>query len=169
MNYSYGDFDLRWSEGAHVSMGNFCSLANNIKIYLDGNHCVDCITTYPFGHLHRDVFPFHGKQHSAPGKDVTIGNDVWIAENVIIMPGVTIGDGAVIANSSHVVKDVPPYAMVGGNPAQVIRYRFADDQIEALLRIKWWDWNESKINRHLHLLCSPDIAGFIKAAKEDNG
>lgn len=167
MGYSYGDFELKWSHGANIFMGNFCSLAKNIRIYLGGSHCIDCITTYPFGHIHKEVFPFHGRQHPAPSADVIIGNDVWIADDVTIMPGVTIGDGAVIANGSHVVKDVPPYAIMGGNPAQIIRYRFSENQIAALLRIKWWDWDEEKINRFLPLLCSSDIDAFIKAAEED--
>ena len=82
------------------------------------------------------------------------------------MSGVTIGDGAVIANNSHVVRDVPAYAMVGGNPAMLIRYRFSERQIASLLRIKWWDWDTEKINRFLPMICSPDIDAFIVAAEE---
>ena len=73
--------------------------------------------------------------------DVIIGNDVWIADNVTIMSGVRIGDGAVIACNSHVVKDVEPYSIVGGNPAKFIKHRFTQEQIECLLKIKWWNWD----------------------------
>lgn len=69
-----------------------------------------------------------------------IGNDVWIGSNVLIKGGVTIGDGAVVGMGSIVTKDVPPYAVVAGNPAKIIKYRCNDEQIKALLRIKWWDW-----------------------------
>lgn len=77
------------------------------------------------------------------------------------MSGVTIGDGAVIANNSHVVKDIEPYSIVGGNPAKLIKYRFTSYQIEKLLEIKWWDWDDKKINKYTHLLCSNNIEEFI--------
>jgi len=79
------------------------------------------------------------------------------------MSGVTIGDGAVVANSSHVVKDVEPYSIIGGNPAKHIRYRCTPEQIKCLLEIKWWDWEDAKINKYAPLLCG-DIDAFIKAA-----
>ena len=95
--------------------------------------------------------------------DVDIGNDVWIGEHVTIMSGVTIGDGAVIATNSHVVKNVAPYSIVGGNPAKLIKYRFTEEQIQKLLEIKWWNWNDEKINSYLPLLCSSNIDDFINA------
>lgn len=84
---------------------------------MGGNHRTDWLTTYPFGHIHKDIFTnFSGVGHPATKGSVVIGNDVWIGTNVTIMSGVSIGDGAVIANNSHVVKDVLPYSIVGGNP-----------------------------------------------------
>jgi serine acetyltransferase len=80
------------------------------------------------------------------------------------MSGVTIGDGAVIANNSHVVKNVEPYSLAGGNPAKLIKYRFTPEQIEALLKIKWWHWDDSKINDFSPLLCNNNIDDFIKSA-----
>ena len=77
------------------------------------------------------------------------------------MSGVKIGDGAVIANNSHIVKDVPPYALVGGNPAKLIRYRFDEETISKLLEIKWWDWDDEKINENVNLLCNNNIDEFI--------
>lgn len=82
------------------------------------------------------------------------------------MSGVTIGDGAVIANNSHVVKNVEPYSLVGGNPAKLIKYRFNQEQINKLLEIKWWNWDDEKINKFTNKLCNNNIDEFIKIALE---
>ena len=94
---------------------------------------------------------------------VVIGNDVWIADNVTIMSGIIIGNGAVVANNSHVIKNVEPYSIVGGNPARHIKYRFSEEQIKKLLEIQWWYWDDDKINKYLPLMCSEDIDKFIDA------
>jgi virginiamycin A acetyltransferase len=78
------------------------------------------------------------------------------------MSGVTIGDGAIIANNSHIIKNVEPYSIVGGNPGKIIKYRFTQEQIKKLLEIKWWFWDDEKINMFLPLLCSENIDDFIK-------
>ena len=165
--HSYGtqNIRLRYADSARkLKIGNFCSVAENITIYLGGNHNSDWVTTYPFGHINQHIFnTFNGEGHPATKGDVIIGNDVWIAANVTIMSGVTIGDGAVIANNSHVVKNVEPYSLVGGNPAKLIKYRFTPEQIEKLLEIKWWEWDDEKINTFLPLLCNSDIDNFINA------
>lgn len=80
------------------------------------------------------------------------------------MSGVNIGDGAIIANNSHVVRNVEPYSIVGGNPATIIRYRFSEEQIKKLLEIKWWNWDDSKINSFTPLLCNNNIDRFIEEA-----
>jgi len=77
------------------------------------------------------------------------------------MSGVTIGDGAVIANNSHVIKDIEPYSIGGGNPCRTIKYRFTPEQIERLLEIKWWDWPEEKIRFYLRFICSPNVDDFL--------
>ena len=121
------------------------------------------ITTYPFGTLHLDKFNKLGKfSHIPPKKDIKIGNDVWIAQDVRITGGVTIGDGAIIANNSHVVKDVEPYTIVGGNPARYIKHRFYKDVIEKLLEIQWWNWEDEKINEILPILCSADSRKILE-------
>ena len=89
---------------------------------------------------------------------------MWIGANVTVMSGINIGDGAVIANNSHVVKNVEPYSIVGGNPAKFIKYRFTPEQIEKLLEIKWWNWDDEKINKYAPLLCNENIDEFIKCA-----
>lgn len=95
-------------------------------------------------------------------KPTLVGNDVWIGNNVQIMAGVTIGDGAVIAAGSIVTKDVAPYAIVGGNPAKLIRYRIEDEEQRlAMQKISWWDWPEQVVAERLDKIMSKDISAFI--------
>jgi acetyltransferase-like isoleucine patch superfamily enzyme len=162
--YTYGNpivYTMAGQTTQQLYVGNFCSIGNNVSIYLDGNHNTNRVTTYPFGHIHKHVFESDGGGHPTSNGDVRIGNDVWIGNNTTIMSGIIIGDGAVIANNSHVVKNVEPYSIVGGNPARVIKYRFDAHQIAELLNIKWWDWDETKINLNMKLLESEDINAFI--------
>ena len=161
--YSYGTPEIRYqTDNAKLIIGNFCSIGPNVKVYLGGNHRKDWITTYPFGHINQGVFyAFNGYGHPSTKGDVVVGNDVWICENVTIMSGIKIGDGAIIANNSHVVKDVEPYSIVGGNPAKLIQYRFPEETRKKLLDIQWWNWNEEKINKILPYLCSDNIEEFF--------
>ena len=166
--YTYGSFTTRRGSASNLIIGNFCSIAENVTVFLGENHRTDWVTTYPFGHVHTDIFnSYNGAGHPSTKGDVIIGNDVWICANVTIMSGVTIGDGAVIANNSHGVKNVEPYTIVGGNPAKFIKYRFTQEQISKLLEIKWWEWDDEKINRFTHLLCNENIDEFIRAASSD--
>jgi acetyltransferase-like isoleucine patch superfamily enzyme len=147
----------RFGENTELHIGSFCSIAEEVQVFLGGNHRVDWLTTYPFGHINEGVFgAFNGEGHPQSKGDVRIGNDVWIGNGAVIMSGVTIGDGAVIGARSLVTKDVPPYTIVAGNPAKIIRRRFPDHVIEKLLELKWWEWDDQKINENLHILCSPD-------------
>ena len=166
--YTYGTENIRihFKNQSKLTIGNFCSIARNLNIYLGGNHMTTWVSTWPFSHLNRDVFNNIEPGFNMPGKNVTIGNDVWIADNVTIMPGVIVGDGAVIATNSHVVKNVEPYSIVGGNPARHIKYRFTKEQIEKLLEIKWWDWEDSKINQFIPLICNTDIDNFINSVND---
>jgi acetyltransferase-like isoleucine patch superfamily enzyme len=165
--HSYGKPNMLWGNTkAKLVIGNFCSIADNVNIYLGGNHNINWVTTYPFGHFQKHIFTnFDGKGHPKTNGDVVIGNDVWISENVTILSGVNIGDGAIIANNSHVVKDVEPYSLVGGNPAKCIKYRFTKKQIDRLLKIKWWNWSDEKINKCTPFLCNENIDRFINMAE----
>lgn len=161
--YSYGNPEIKWSDYANLTIGKFSSIAGGVKIYLGGGHRTDWITTYPFGHINTHIFnSFSGLGHPSTNGNVTIGNDVWIADNVTIMSGVTIGDGAVIASNSHVVKNVEPYSIAGGNPAKHIKFRFSQSKIEKLLFLKWWDLSNEQINKIAPLLCSTNIDELIK-------
>jgi len=165
--YTYGEPDVKFRNSyATLTIGSFCSIGKNVVIYLGGEHRTDYVTTFPFGYRNTDVFKLTRQYNERFTKgNVVIGNDVWIGDNVTIMSGVTIGDGAVIANKSHVVKSVEPYSIVGGNPAKFIKYRFSREQIEKLLEIKWWDWDDTKIDKFVDLLHGTDIDEFIEATQ----
>lgn len=130
---------MQCGEGASLTIGSFCSIAS-ATVFLGCNHRVDWITTYPFGHIYTDTLGCTGiTGHPVSSGDIVIGNDVWLGTNSTIMSGITIGDGAVIAANSHVVKDVEPYSIVGGNPAKFISYRFTSKIRALLLELKWWE------------------------------
>jgi acetyltransferase-like isoleucine patch superfamily enzyme len=156
--FTYWASDLKineWKEGASLSIGQFTSIADKVTILLGGNHRIDWITTFPFGHINVDQFGGGDiVGHSATKGDVKIGNDVWIASGATIMSGITIGDGAVIAACAVVTKDVSPYAIVGGNPAKLIRYRFDEEIRNLLLTLRWWDLEVYQIKDVVNELCS---------------
>ena len=95
--------------------------------------------------------------------DTVVGHDVWFGYGAMIMPGVRIGNGAIIASGSVVTKDVPAYAVVGGNPAKVIRTRFDDATVARLEAVAWWDWDAAKITRHVRAICGGDVAALERA------
>ena len=99
--------------------------------------------------------------HPSCKGDIIVGNDVWIGAKATIMSGVKIGDGAIVGATATVTKDVPPYAIVAGNPAKIIKYRFNEKQIESLLKIAWWDWTEDRIKTEAMTLWSDNIDEFI--------
>jgi acetyltransferase-like isoleucine patch superfamily enzyme len=164
--YTYGKPIIHFeNKYANISIGKFCSIGQNLNIYLGGEHYTKYVSTYPFGYMYNNIFRLDKQYDEKFTKgNVTIGNDVWIADNVTIMSGITIGDGSIIANNSHVVKNVEPYSIVGGNPAKFIKYRFTQEQISKLLQIKWWDWADQKINSHVTLLHETNIDNFIQNA-----
>ena len=138
-------------------------IASDVKFIMNGaNHLTDALTTYPFaifGNGWEDAM--NGKSYPKKG-DIHIGNDVWIGYNATIMAGVTIGDGAIIATNSTVIKDVEPYSIVGGNPAQEIKKRFSKEVITKLLELKWWDWDIEKITRNLKHLTAKEIGDILE-------
>jgi virginiamycin A acetyltransferase len=139
-------------------IGKFCMIASDVIFIMNGaNHLTNALTTYPFAIFGGDwANAMDGKQYPQKG-DIKIGNDVWIGYNATIMAGVTIGDGAIIATNSTVIKDVEPYAIVGGNPAVEIKKRFSDGIIERLLKLQWWNWDIEKITKNVQYLTDINI------------
>ena len=160
--YSYGRPRVRWYEGdtGRVSIGSFCSLADDIVMTIGGNHPVDWASMYPF-RIKLGLPGAYIDGHPTASQDIVIGNDVWIGREARILAGVHIGHGAVIGAYTVVSKDVRPYAIVVGNPAREVRRRFTDAQVEAMLAIAWWDWSEAKILERIAYLNQPDIDAFI--------
>lgn len=158
---SYGGAEVfGFTEADHLVVGKYTSVAKSVRIILGGEHRTDWVTTYPFP----DVVPEHSSLQGHPGSKgpVIIGNDVWIGIGAMILSGVRIGDGAVISAGAVVTKDIPPYAIAGGNPAKVIRNRFPPEQVEAFLRIRWWDWPDDRVHAEIPALCSDNVEDFIR-------
>lgn len=163
--YTWGHLKVHnRAAGCVLRVGQFCSIAYGTQVILGGEHRTDFVTTYRFGSyppFNQWVAPHEA---SAVGRgDVTIGNDVWIGHEATILSGVTLGDGVVVGARTTVRSDAPPYAIVVGNPGRVAGFRFPPEQIEALLRIRWWDWDEERITEALPLIMSADIQAFIDA------
>lgn len=173
--YTYGVENIIhpiWrSDLIEVNIGAFTSIAENVSIFeVQGlGHFYNEGTTFPFGMIHTDIFYNHLKRENyhINLKNITIGNDVWIGTGVSIAPGAVIGDGAIIATNSHVVGTIPPYAIYGGNPAWLIKYRFADVIIREFLKLKWWNLPDNKINLILpYLQKTPTLRNFLDINKK---
>jgi|GEM_PF-4427883 len=170
--FTYGTPVIRWwGENAKLKIGRYCSIAANVKIYLGGNHRHYCVTTYPFPSPPMNKDWPNANQRGLPTLpatkgNVVIGHDVWIGDDTVILSGVTIGHGAVIAARTVVTKDVPPYAIVGGNPFKIISYRFSQEEIAMLLEMKWWDWSPAIVNQFVPYLCAENVTDFCNAYKK---
>jgi acetyltransferase-like isoleucine patch superfamily enzyme len=147
-------------DSGRVIIGNFASVAPDADFYVGGLHRTEWVSQY--GLRAMLALPGADEDGFTHGRgDIVVGSDTWVTNGVTVMSGVTIGDGAVVGTKAVVAKDVRPYAVVVGNPAREIRRRFSDEQVEALLRIRWWDWPTEKVKEHVELLSSPDIDAFI--------
>ena len=168
--HSYGCIHVHWYSGSErkVIIGNFTSIARDVTVITGGTHPVDWVSTYPF-RINWHLPGARGDGLPSTNGDVVIGSDVWIAEGATILSGVTIGDGAVVCARAVVVKDVPPYAIVGGVPSAVIRFRFPPATVEALLRIRWWEWGDEEIRKIVPLLSSPDMQNFFDYCSKRQG
>jgi acetyltransferase-like isoleucine patch superfamily enzyme len=140
-----------------VAIGNFTSIARNVSIQ-EYNHKTNRISTYLMG---QNVFGLSMDDDITSKGDVCIGNDVWIGNRVSILSGVKIGDGAVVAANSLVNSEVPPYAIVGGVPAKVIRYRFTEEIIKELLELKWWEWTIERILSNREFFLSESVRKYM--------
>ena len=151
----YGSFD------GHVLIGRYSSLAHRLKFIVGYNHDASGVATYPF----QDVMYLEQRAsedgivnhcYGTNHYQIIMGNDVWIGADVTILGGVRIGNGAIVGAGAIVAKDVPPYAVVVGNPAHVVKYRFSEETIDKLQEIKWWYWPEQRIKDNLELMKDPD-------------
>jgi acetyltransferase-like isoleucine patch superfamily enzyme len=155
--YSYGTIHVySYQPFGKIKIGNYTSISK-ITIVTGGNHHMG-ISTYPM----KTVFmkePVY--RDNIPPREISIGSDVWIGYGATILDGVKIGNGAVIGANALIAKDVPDYAIVVGNPSNIIRYRFEKETVEKFLNLKWWDLNEEEIEDLIPLFYSNDLDNFI--------
>lgn len=168
----YGTYVHKGSVLRNVRIGRFCGIGENVNIRLF-EHPIQMVSISPCFYRKEHTLKtyvdrnyFEDLKCAADAYSVVIGNDVWIGSNVLIKSGITIGDGAVVAAGAVVTENVEPYAIVGGVPAKLIRYRFTTEQIEALLRIKWWDRDDSWFQENGKYFT--DVEGFIEKFDDEN-
>ena len=141
-------------------IGKFCSIACGARfLFNSANHSLFSLSSYPFPIFYEEWGLKRENVADAWDNkgDIVIGNDVWIGYESVILAGVTIGDGAIIGTRAVVTKDVPPYTIVGGVPAKIIRKRYSDEIISELLHIKWWEWEKQKIAKHINAIQQGNI------------
>lgn len=151
-----------WGD-ANLSIGAYTSIADDVHIFLGGQHRSDWVSSYPFPEFieqAREIGGFRTTRGS-----VIIGNDVWLASGCTILSGVSVGDGAVVAARAVVARDVPPYAIVAGNPARIVRWRFSEDVRHDLLATQWWTWPEEEVRKIVRLLCTEDTSLLLNYAR----
>lgn len=156
-----------YAELRNCEIGSYCSIAPNIRVLRGVHPTRTFVSTSPIFYSVQKQCPntfvsdnLFNEHKDIRGRNVIIGNDVWIASDVTLLSGVEIGDGAIIATGSVVTKSVPPYAIVGGVPAKLIRYRFNEEQIKKLLILKWWEKPEEWIRSHVSDFSDIDV--FLK-------
>ena len=153
--------------GDRLIIGKFCQIGAGVEFVMNGaNHAMCGVSTFPF-------YIFKGFSQDAPSLDklpikgdTVIGNDVWIGQNSLILPGAKIGDGVIIGASSVVGGEIPPYSIVAGNPARLVRKRFDDEMIKLLLELKWWDKSVAEIENLGEILSSDDLQKVKEKIKE---
>jgi virginiamycin A acetyltransferase len=161
--YAYGQ--------ERLEIGGYCALAEGVRFIMGGaNHAMLGPSTFPFG-----IFGGEWGETTmdlvmgAPSRgDTVVGSDVWLGYRAVVMPGVSIGHGAVVAAGSVVVGDLPPYAIAGGNPARVLRVRYADDDVDRLLRAAWWDWPVPLVTQHARTIMA-GTPSELEAVARENG
>ncbi len=153
----------RYAKIVHTNIGKFCAISWDVTINaISHPHTNLSISAFPYVPYVGDFVDKRIQAHA----EVEIKNDVWIGANVVVMPNITIGNGAIIGAGAVVTKDVPDYAVVAGVPAKIIKYRFSDEIISDLLKLKWWNWDRKIIKEHIHLFQNEVTLDTIKKLKK---
>lgn len=145
-NYTYGRIKvLNDLSNVRLEIGSFCSIAEGVTFVLGNDHPVNRVSTYPFEHM-----IINSSKSDAMSKgDITVDDDVWIGFRSTILSGVHIGQGAIVAAGSVVTKDVPPYAIVGGVPAKVLKYRFEQEIVDELMTVDYSKLSDEMVEQHI--------------------
>jgi acetyltransferase-like isoleucine patch superfamily enzyme len=165
--HTYGwekDTFLVYTEGMRIEVGAFCSIGPKVKVHGGGEHVLDRASTFPMNAMFLDPQRRNRLDDLDTGPTV-IGNDVWIGMGATVLAGLGVGDGSVIGAGAVVTHDVPPYAIVAGNPARLIRHRFDADVRERLQAVRWWDWSDEQIRARRDWFMG-DIETFLRKAEE---
>lgn len=172
-DYTYGNPQVLFKNNGMFKIGKYCSIGPDVSVVLGIGHRTHWITTYPFVTLRKAPIPKQSTDKAVgdyrskkTNPDVVVGNDVWIGYGVTLLGGVTVGDGAVLGAGALITKDVPPYAIVGGVPAKVIRYRFHPDEIKKLLESKWWDLPDEVVDDLIPYLLTSDVERFLEEVRK---
>jgi len=156
--YSYGsEFFIHWEgEDSNVNIGRYCSIAQGVHFFAGQEHNTNWATSYPFSHIPAEWPELRSLTgHPMTRGNISIGSDVWIGFGVSIRSGVKIGDGAVLGMNSVITRDVPPYAIVAGSPATIVKFRFTEDIINQLCHLSWWNHPAESVRKIAPKLCQP--------------
>jgi acetyltransferase-like isoleucine patch superfamily enzyme/acyl carrier protein len=164
-DYSHGWPDVR-TFGAKLKVGKYCSFAKGSTFVLGGQHPSKAVTTFSLESVFGGKMPASREESRG---DIVVGSDVWVASNALVLSGVTIGDGAVVGMGAVVLADVPPYAIVFGNPARIVAKRFSDEEITELLELRWWDLDFEQVAALRPLLEESDVSAFLIACRKIRG